>query len=184
MTQKPWKCQEAEKNKKNNHLCEHCYLLSLPGDFEFLCLSLQLSAWSPVGQTAVCGGVGLGPHVQERLHGGAVFRSEWDLQAPDQRLVQTARPGRGGVLQHPCARPGSAGRINGRQGEQKATVVIYTPVSPKWCRLSWGLGVAFNSLWLPSSNKQQLPALTLGQDLELSLDLQFYLREIYARCCS
>lgn len=50
-------------------------------------LALQLGAWKPVGQAAVCGSVGLGPHVQERLHGGSVLRSERDLQTSNQRLV-------------------------------------------------------------------------------------------------
>lgn len=61
-------------DKENSFLW--CFCVGLPSDFELLCLSLQLSARSPVGQATVCGSVGLGPHVQERLHGSAVIRSE------------------------------------------------------------------------------------------------------------
>lgn len=74
------------------------------------CLPPQLGARPPVGQAAVCGGVGLGPHVQERLHGGAVVRRERDLPATHQRLVQTAGPRWGRVLQHPGTGSGPAGK--------------------------------------------------------------------------
>lgn len=74
------------------------------------CLPRQLGARPPVGQAAVRGGVGLGPHVQERLHGGAVLRRERDLPATHQRLVQAAGPRRGRVLQHPGTGSGPAGK--------------------------------------------------------------------------
>ncbi|CAG11425.1 unnamed protein product, partial [Tetraodon nigroviridis] len=70
------------------------------------------------GPPSVCGGVGLGPDHQERLHGLHVLRRVGADQGASLRMVQAAQPGGGGVLQrsHPRGgrrEPGAAAEVRG-----------------------------------------------------------------------
>lgn len=75
--------------------------------------------------TAADRGVGLGPHVAQRLHGLAFVRHFGAAEVSCRRMVQAAHAGRGGVLQRACARGGRRYGPNQDSDEGKTRVELY-----------------------------------------------------------
>ena len=83
-------------------------LCSLAAKRLLLCLRCQRNHRRRSFQTAVDRGLGLGPHVAQRLHGRSVVRRvRADQGRAGRGLVQAAEPGGGRVLQRAMRRHGT-----------------------------------------------------------------------------
>lgn len=89
---------------------------------KFILLFFQRLETRGQGQATFDRGLGLGSNVEERFHGLSLLRDIGAYQSARQRLVQTAHPRGGGILQRTCS---GGGCRSGRIEDEDASTFIY-----------------------------------------------------------